>query len=295
MKRIVSFLSLIIVVMTAGVTVRAQSVVDSDDEHNFNNFYEKTLRREKRAMPYAFLRQSDVVWETCIWRTIDFRERFNQFFFFPTDPNRETQGRVNLVNCIMKALENGDIEVFEDDEMKIPKEFASLSKELHKEQHIDVSIRDEWDEVIDVKDSVIYVDFDAADVLSVRLKEFWYIDKQDTRQKVRIVGLSLIRNSCRDRADGRECTSYSMFWVPMNDMRVRNVLVKAAAYDENNNVAERSYDDIFISRYFDSFVTRETNRFNRSVQDYLTGTDAILESQQIEDRIFDIESDMWEY
>ena len=34
---------------------------------------------------------------------------------------------------------------------------------------------------------------------------------------------------------------------------------------------------------------------NRPISAYLTGTDAILESQAIEEEIFDIESDMWEY
>ena len=65
--------------------------------------------------------------------------------------------------------------------------------------------------------------------------------------------------------------------------------------DENNDVAERSYDDVFIQRYFDSYVTRESNKFNRTITDYLTGEDAMLESQLVEERIFDIESDMWEY
>ena len=81
----------------------------------------------------------------------------------------------------------------------------------------------------------------------------------------------------------------------MDDMRVRNLLVNANAYDENNDVRGRSYDDIFIQRYFDSYIVRESNTQNRKLEDYLTGEDAILQSQIIEDKIFDIESDMWEY
>jgi len=81
----------------------------------------------------------------------------------------------------------------------------------------------------------------------------------------------------------------------MDDMRVRNALVKIYAYDENNSHSVRTYDDIFIERYFDSFVYREANTYNRTIASYLTGTDAILESQAIENKIFDIESDMWEY
>ena len=60
-------------------------------------------------------------------------------------------------------------------------------------------------------------------------------------------------------------------------------------------MAENTYDDVFIQRRFDSYVTRETNRQNRAIAAYLTGEDAIIQSQLIEDKIFDIESDMWEY
>ena len=85
------------------------------------------------------------------------------------------------------------------------------------------------------------------------------------------------------------------FCIPMNDMRVRQMLVNANAFDENNIVAERSYDDVFIQRYFDSYVVRESNKYNREISKYLTGQDAILESQMIENKIYEIESDMWEY
>ena len=78
-------------------------------------------------------------------------------------------------------------------------------------------------------------------------------------------------------------------------MNVRNVLINAIAFDENNDVAGRTYDDVFIQRYFDSYITRESNKYNREISKYLTGEDAILESQRIEDKIFDIENDMWEY
>ena len=126
----------------------------------------------------------------------------------------------------------------------------------------------------------------------IQIKEKWYIDKQDTRQKVRIVGLRF--QFPKETLGGGTSNEWS-FCVPMNDMRVRQLLVNANAYDENNDVVERSYDDIFIQRYFDSYIVRESNVYNRSLNDYLTGEDAIVQSQLIEEKIFDIESDMWEY
>lgn len=293
MKKILFCLGLCIL-LAGTYSIQAQTVVDAEDA-NFNDFYQKNLNTGKQAMPYAFLRESDVVWKTTIWRNIDFREKFNQFFFYPVETERNTQGRISLVNLLLKAVANGEIEVFEDDDLTVPKDFAKVNSEINRERIVQVNEYDEWDEIVGSHDTTIHEDFNPEDVLSAKLKEFWYIDKQDTRQKVRIVGLALYRNDCRERAEGRECESVAMFWVPMNDMRVRNVLVKSDAYDEHNTSLNRTYDDIFITRYFDSFVTRQSDVKNRTIASYLTGTDAILESQRIEDEIFNIESDMWEY
>ena len=282
MKKILFCLGLFIFV-AAGYTVNAQGIIDSEDDHNFNNFYKKDLAKGKQAMPYAYLRETDVVWEHFVWRTIDFREKFNQFFYFPTDPNKSTQGRVNLTTAIMNALRDGDIEVYKEDDL------VTRSYNFHIAEY------DEWGDETEGRDTLITEEFRPEEVYSARIKESWYIDKQDTRQKVRILGLTLVYNYCKDRDGERVCDNVEMFWVPMDDMRVRNALVKIYAYDENNSHSVRTYDDIFIERYFDSFVYREANTYNRTIASYLTGTDAILESQAIENKIFDIESDMWEY
>lgn len=275
--------------------LRAQSAIDAEDDHNFNHFYQKTLTQEKRALPYPHLREIDVVWSTCIWRTIDFREKFNQFFYFPTDQTKNTQDRINLTNCIMNALENGEIEVFESDDLKIPKDYETLAQQLNRTYTYHIPEYDEYGDELEGRDTILTEEFRPEDVFQARIKEFWYIDKQDTRQKVRITGLTLVYNYCRERDGERICEPVEMFWVPMDDMRVRNVLVRANAYDEHNIAYEQTYDDIFINRYFDSYVYRESNTFNRSIGSYLTGTDALLESQRIEDDIAQIESDMWEY
>lgn len=295
MKRIALFFGLLLLAVGSSYTLQAQSVLDAEDDNNFNNFYSRTLTGQKKAMPYAYLRENDVVWETVIWRTIDMREKFNQYLYFPNDQSKNTQGRINLCNTIMNALKDGQIEVFADDDMKIPMEYEALEPVLHKSRIIHIAEFDEYDEELEGRDSTVYEEFNPEDVLSVRIKEYWYIDKQDTRQKVRITALALVYNDCKDRDGERVCGTVDLFWVPMNDMRVRNILATNKCYDENNSNAERTYDDVFITRYFDSYIYREANRFNRTIASYLTGTDAIVESQAIEDKVFDIESDMWEY
>lgn len=296
MKRLLLCIGLFFCVATV-MPVQAQSIVDADDEKNFSEFYEQTLSKGKSAMPYAHLRESDVVWASKVWRTIDFREKFNQFFYFPVDPESNTQGRINLSNLIYKALSNGEIEVYEDDETKIPLDWETVNAKLNRIDSVwHEGEEDEYGELIsEGYMEPVTISFESKDYFVARLKETWYIDKQDTRQKVRITGLALVYNDCRERGGEVECNAIERFWVPMQDMRVRNILAKYNAYDEHNDAAERSYDDVFIDRYFDSYVTRVSNRINRTISSYVTGTDAILEAQRIEEEIFNIESDMWEY
>ena len=283
-------------------TVTAQSIIDAEDGRNPNDFYQRGIVVGKKAMPYPFLRESDVVWKTTIWRRIDMNESFNQYLYFPTEREEEgnTQNRINIVNLIIKAAANGDFEVYEDDDMKVPQEwekaYLNLSGAPYTQQVNVIGedgqpVEDEDGEYV-MKDTTIIPSFLNTTAKKLNLKEFWYIDKQDTRQKVRIVGMNFMFERASKSGENLIVES---FWVPMDFMSVRNVLVNANAYEENNEVAERSYDDIFIQRYFESYITRESNKFNRKIADYLTGQDAVYESQMIEERIFDIESDMWEY
>ena len=299
MKRVLFYVLALVAYCTAA---NAQSIIDADDQRNPNDFYVKVSSAGKKAMPYPAVRQSDVVWEMVVWRDIDFNEKFNQFFYFPTNAEQSTQGRVSLVNLIVGAVRNGEIPVYDDDDMVKELDVVDAIKRLTGEPKPSEEI------VTDPDGNPMYDDetgemltrtitkpgnFDSTSAKKIRIKEKWYIDKQDSRQKVRILALAFEFE--KELLSGEGTTKDWSFWIPMDDMRVRNVLVNANAYDENNDVRGRSYDDIFIQRYFDSYIIRESNTQNRALEAYLTGEDAILQSQAVEDKIFDIESDMWEY
>ena len=298
MKRVLFFLGLFLFV-AGGFTCNAQSILDAEDDNNYGNFYTPTVTKGKKAMPYQPVREDDVVWKHMVWRTIDFREKFNQFFYFPIykmdEPNRDQQGRASITRVLMDAFAEGTFEAFDDDDLLIPVDYETVTGRINRERIVHIPEYDEYGDELEGRDTVVREEFQPENVYSCKLKEAWYIDKQDTRQKVRIIALTLVYNSCQYRGDDLECVSVPLFWVPMNDMRVRNVLVVNNRYDERNDRADITYDDVFITRLFDSYVTRETNTYNRTISSYLTGTDAILESQRIEDELFNIESDMWEY
>jgi len=298
MKKVLFY---VLAVLAYCTTANAQSIIDADDQSNPNDFYTKVSTTGKKPMPYPPVRQSDVIWEKVVWREIDFNERFNQFFYFPTNDSVNSQGRTNLVSLILRAVKNGEISnVYDDDDMKAPKDPAKAISDLAGEPiererpKVDADGQTIFDEdgEPEMEKWLQERTFDITTATKIRIKERWYIDKQDSRQKVRILGLAFEYD--KELASGNTARNWS-FWIPMNDMAVRNVLVNTDAFDENNDVVENSYDDVFIARYFDSYIIRTSNIHNRSISDYLVGEDAILEAQKLEEEIYDIESDMWEY
>lgn len=265
-------------------------------EPNLGNFYQHTLLGQKQATPLPYIRQSDVVWQTWIWRIIDTRERSNQFFYYPLEV-QGSQGRKNLAYVLWDAIVADEIEVFEDDDLLIPKECADIVHYFTRADTLTLEvINDEDEESYEYKTVFVPREFTSDEIFRYRLKESWFIDKQSDRQLVRITGLAPIQEQYKDRDGEREYRgSVTLFWIPMQSPKVRHVLATHEAYFEDNLANLPTWDDIFLIRMFSSYITRESNVQNRTIDSYLTGTDAIMESERIENKLLDISIDMWEY
>lgn len=273
------------------VAVNAQSI-----EHALEHYYKKEITTGRDPHPYQYLRESDILWSSLIWRAIDLREKPNQYFYYPTNPEG-IDGRINLTYLIWNAAKNSLIPMFEDDELKIP-----IDNDLYFARYlvgdtIQLEIYDdETSEEFHYETVVVPRSFYSEDVKQYNIKEIWYIDKEKSQQFVRILGLAMIKDKYRtingeDEYDG----SFPLFWIPMQSMLVRRLFATHDAYYEDNVAHLPSWDYIFQSRFYSSYIIRESNRFNRSISDYLTGEEAMLEADKIEDKLLNIEQDMWEY
>ena len=257
-------------------------------------FYERNTAKEREAFQYPFIRESDVVWEQIIWRTIDFREKFNQFFYYPTE-RLGIDGRRNLAYVIWDAMAAGEIPIYEDDEMKIPMDNELFAARFATPDTIILEIVDD-DENYEYKTVIIPKEYNAEETLQIHLKESWYIDKAVTEQNIRILSLCLTKEVYKEH-DGETdyLGSVELFWIPMLSPQVRRLLVRNEATWQDNIASQPSWEYIFIHRMFNSYVTRYSNRYNRTILDYLTGTEAIWEAERIESELLDISQDMWEY
>ena len=267
-------------------------VVD-EPEDNSDGFYTKeseVIENNKKAFDFPYVREADVVWAHRVWRVIDFKEKINQVFYYPTAPD---QGRKNLYTILDEALTEGRIRCFDTDmfsnEIDWVERKASMGRKTTVTKYIE-NIDGDFDPIdIDTVEPM-----NPLDITQLCIKEDWFIDKNRSVEDVRIIGFVFVYYQ-PSIVEGGAPSRNELAWIRYNDPEVRELLANSEVYNMDNDRARRSYDDIFRKRLFSSYIIRESNDFNRRIEDYSSGIDAMMESQRIEDYLFEMEEDMWEY
>lgn len=277
------------ILLLASSSIQAQSA---------DEFYSQTIHTSQSPLPYPFLRESDILWSTMLWKTIDLNELFNQFFYFPIE-NPDPSGKKSLAYTLWDAMADGIIPIYEDDALTIPIDNEVFVRRYTKPDTLLLEIGYDDDDNEEYQTIIRPHEFDGAEIFQYAICEVWFIGKQDTRQDSRRLALAPLKQSFHKFANTEEeiyLGLLPLFWVPMQNPYVRQLLAQHFAYtDPNNLVGQPSWDAVFVSQHYNAYITRESNRYLRSITQYLTGEDALLESERIEEKVFDIESDMWEY
>jgi gliding motility associated protien GldN len=284
MNKLIIFLLLAIALGSNLNTVSAQ-VMDSPPR---DGVFDKINSPERKPIPYCAVREADVVWSNRIWRTIDMRQKINQVFYYPENPYANWR---NFTTVIMDALKEGSITAYEDiptNEFTMPLTYTEIISKLEK---LDTQQLTRPYPPYDLYDTVIAQKFNSQDVKRLRIKEDIFFDKQRSQQDVRIIGLCLVKDKYND--DGTVRAPEPMFWLYFPE--IRTVLAKAEVFNRNNDAERRTYDDIFWKRMFDSYIYKEKNVYDRTILQYATGLDALLESERIKNDLFKFEHDLWEF
>ncbi|MGD9930837.1 MAG: gliding motility protein GldN [Mangrovibacterium sp.] len=284
MKNVLVLLGIVICMVSASFTEAHAQIVDGA--------YKRTDISKKKPMPLPPVREADVMWSKRIWRIIDLREKMNQVMYFPTV---ETEGRNSLVNLLLKGIESGLLTAYDartDDEFKVPLTYEQV-KEAFGATTRTRRVRDL--ETGEFRDQVITAEIRGEEVKQFMVKEEWYFDKQTSTMNTRIIGICPIQEYYRDEDVNRQNVQRRLvFWVYYPE--ARDLLASNAVMNPNNIAQSMSYDDLFIKRKFNSYVVKQSNVYNnRAISQYLTGRDAMLESERIEQDIFNYEQDLWEY
>jgi hypothetical protein len=97
-----------------------------------------------------------------------------------------------------------------------------------------------------------------------------------------------------DGPTGRASTiQKEMFWLYFPELR--DILVNYYVYNEDSDSQWMSFDDLFWKRKFSSIIYRVSDKFDREIEDYKYGVDALYEAERIKDDIRKWEIDVWNY
>ncbi len=131
----------------------------------------------------------------------------------------------------------------------------------------------------------------GEDIVQYRIKEDWFFDNERSVLDVRIIGLCPV---VYERDDNGNITGLKeLFWLYFPECRYvfQNFFVQS----RHNDSQRMSFDDLFWKRMFQSYIIKESNIYDRELQNYRAGVDALLESEKIKEKIFIFEHDLWSF
>ena len=314
MKRVVSF-SVVLALMLLVANTSFGQVLDGAFAR------ETTVKRN--VVPLPFIREADAMYSKKILRILDLKEKQNLPLYYPqsrmTYPGelQPQRSRVNLLYLVYdigvkgktfyKAtgkeiednestdnrypvfkLDAGDITMWWKE--PIEKDDPSRDSLLSYEGTIKIAdpYSDDPDnpEYIEVAQKMELEESDRGVMDELWVWEEWFFDKQRSVMDVRIMAMSFDGYT----SEGRVWP----FWIAYNDYRP--LFTTYESFNSHNEAEHRTFDDIFLQRRFSSFIVAETNNYdNRLISDYLIGIEAIREGERIQNELFLMEHDMWEY
>ena len=253
---------------------------DINADRPLDDIVEKRLTVERRVLPYDHIREADIFWEKRIWRVIDVREKMNLPFAYPERP---------FFTILMDAAEAGEITVYstEDDKFSIPltpDEVASMGASVDTIATVDPETYEETYQI--VRNEV-----NPQDVKRFRIKEIWFFDEETSTLQVRILGIAPLIEEYDD--NGNFKYERPMFWVYYPE--AREVLARERVFNVGNDNSPMTFEDLFEMRFFSSYIYKESNVFDRRLEDYLSGVDLLMEADKIKQEIFNFEHDLWTY
>ena len=258
---------------------------------------ERNLVKDRTPLPYEYLREDDAVYREKVWREIDTREKMNLPFRYSAN---EDNGNQRFISILFKAIQdgpdNGGVTVFDpvDDRFTTPMTVADVAKKIAGEP-VQVPIYDSLGNVTGYKETTPEVNLDSF--YKFEIKEEVIFDKESSRLFWRILGIAPIKNVITSQ--GVNLGETPLFWVYYPDMRP--IFAKYEVYNGKNYGARMSWEELFESRMFYGRIIKSTldNPFDQQLSQQQGLKDnrilLLLEGENIQNKIFNYEQNLWSY
>jgi gliding motility associated protien GldN len=256
-----------------------------------DNAFDKTGVMERTPLPYEHLRWDDALFAEKVWRELDLREKINQVFRYEA---QDDNGSQIFVDMLLKAVRSGEVTAFADDRFSTPMSLDELNQTtVGSSDTVPVTDPNDINKIIEYR--VTRASFDSRSVVKLAMKEEWVFDREASRMFVRILGISPLQTKYLPNGQVRGVSP--MFWVYYPDLRP--LLAKYEVYNPKNmGMGRMTWEELFESRMFSSYVVKSTldNPGNKPIRMYMKDPIlSLLEGDNIRERMFNYEQDLWSY
>jgi gliding motility associated protien GldN len=254
---------------------------------------ETSTLRDRTPLPYEHLRADDALYRHKIWREIDTREKINLPFRYSADDNN---GNQRFISILLQAIQDSAVTVFNaiDDRFTTPMTKSDVAA-IVAGPEIDVPIIDSNGVQTGVRKMRNEIAMDSF--YKFRIKEEVIFDKESSRLFWRILGIAPLKRVIT--SSGMDLGDAEMFWVYYPDMRP--VFAKYEVYNGKNFGGKMSWEELFESRMFYGRIIKSTidNPYDQFIKNVPGLRDnnilQLLEGENIKEKIFNYEQDLWSY
>jgi gliding motility associated protien GldN len=262
-----------------------------------DNAIERNLVRDRAPLAYEHIREDDAVYMQRVWREIDVHEKMNLPFVYKAEGDL---GNQRFIYILLNAIKNDSITAFSpiDDRFTTPLPFQEIVKSMvaapRTIQVPDLKNDPDGSKGL-MRDTTIVEEFNPDKIERFWLKEDWVFDKESSRMQVRILGIAPLKTII-DESTNEFRGVTPLFWVYYPDLRP--IFAKHEVYNGKNFGAGMSWEELFESRMFASRIIKSTvnNPNDEFIFQYVKDPIlALLEGEDMKERIFNYEQDLWSY
>jgi gliding motility associated protien GldN len=236
-----------------------------------------TLCAKKKFIPYAYLVAHFVKWTKRTWTTIDLQEKTNYLLF------KDPQNKKTLAELVFEGIAHSQIKAFADENFMQVLSYKELRRKMCAERVVKT-----FDSQGTVKSTSIFSDsLKSDDIVRLTIKEDWFFERERSVLNVEIISIAFERYN-------KENKIYKpLFWLYYP--QCRSFFSKQQAINVSVNSQQRTFDELFSKRMFQSQVEKETNVYDN----YLFSWEKALNPGQKKDSLqkisAELEKNIWDF
>jgi gliding motility associated protien GldN len=237
----------------------------------------KSNENNRIPLGYHHVEERDVLWEKRIEQIIPIKEKANHHFADVSNP---------LIMILLEGLRKNKIQAYHT-HMKgfVPIENKGVLQNLRYTYVSEVYNPDT--ELMEPK--VMCKEFNPEQLVAFKIEEVIYFDSRVSRMQNRIISITPMIEQYSLQGD----FIGTIPLVKLSLEELRPLLSAQSAYLGFNETKQFSWDDVFHSRYFQSYIIKEGNLYDRRIQDYAQGQNALYEADKIREDIRNKELDFF--